>query len=176
MYLFVCSSDYWNGLGIFFDTYNNDNSGQNPLVVAVFNDGSQSYDAGRDGTNQALGMCHAPYLRNRNQNSFARVTYLNSNLKVEIAFDSKRNGEPNYQSCIETRVVLGMDKFFGFSAQTGQPIVTHPPTSPISDNHDLVSVTTFDLTPLDTAQVCRVECGERKGRGVFCAGVGSYFS
>lgn len=59
-----CSADYWNGLGIFFDTYDNDGQGQSPLIVAIYNDGTQAYQNHNDGVRQALGNCHVPRLRN----------------------------------------------------------------------------------------------------------------
>jgi len=51
------SSDYWNGLGVFFDTYDNDREDENPLISVCINDGTQSYDNERDGAANALGSC-----------------------------------------------------------------------------------------------------------------------
>lgn len=139
------SADYWDGLGIFFDTYNNDGKGQSPLVLAIYNDGTQSYSAYDDGVKQAAGMCSAPYLRNRKANSWARIRNVGNRLTVELAFDAT-GSSPNYQPCIEVGLNLGLDKFFGVTAHTGQPIVTNPPSPQIADNHDIYSITTYDLT------------------------------
>ena len=38
------SSDKWNGLGIFFDSFDNDNKHNNPYITAVLNDGTQVFD------------------------------------------------------------------------------------------------------------------------------------
>lgn len=38
------SSDKWNGLGIFFDSFDNDNKHNNPYIMAVLNDGSREFD------------------------------------------------------------------------------------------------------------------------------------
>ena len=38
------SSDYWTGLGILFDSFDNDNQRNNPYVMAMINDGTRSYD------------------------------------------------------------------------------------------------------------------------------------
>jgi len=38
------SSDKWNGLGIFFDSFDNDNKHNNPYVLAMLNDGTKAYD------------------------------------------------------------------------------------------------------------------------------------
>ena len=38
------SSDQWNGLGIFFDSFDNDNKHNNPYIMAILNDGSKVFD------------------------------------------------------------------------------------------------------------------------------------
>lgn len=37
------SSDHWQGLALFFDSFDNDNKGNNPYVMAMVNDGTKSY-------------------------------------------------------------------------------------------------------------------------------------
>jgi hypothetical protein len=146
------SADYWNGLGIFFDTFNNDGTGPSPTVVAVYNDGSKPYSVYDDGLQGSLGSCSAPHLRNRKEKSLAKITYLNSELTLELSFSSK-DGVPTWQTCF-TRIPieLGQDKFFGLTAHTGQPIVTNPPSPQIADNHDIYQITTLDLSPIDAKE------------------------
>jgi hypothetical protein len=146
------SADYWNGLGIFFDTFNDDRTGPSPTVVAVYNDGSRPYQQYDDGLGQSLGSCSAPYLRNRKSNSAAKITYLNSELTLELSFASK-DGVPSWQTCF-TRIPieLGQDKFFGLTAHTGQPIVTNPPSPQIADNHDIYEIQMLDLSPIDATE------------------------
>lgn len=38
------SSDQWNGLGLFFDSFDNDNKHNNPYIYPVINDGTQMFD------------------------------------------------------------------------------------------------------------------------------------
>lgn len=38
------SSDQWNGLGVFFDSFDNDNKRNNPYIMAMVNDGTKIYD------------------------------------------------------------------------------------------------------------------------------------
>lgn len=38
------SSDLWTGLGIFFDSFDNDNKHNNPYIMAVINDGTKIFD------------------------------------------------------------------------------------------------------------------------------------
>merc|ERR1711916_147514 len=85
--------DYWDGLGIFFDTFNNDGTGDFPVIVAVMNDGSLAYDPASNG---------------------------------------------NWVDCFSVQnVELGVDKYFGLTAGTGD----------LADNHDVSSFRTRTLTP-----------------------------
>lgn len=38
------SSDQWVGLGIFFDSFDNDNKHNNPYIMAMVNDGTKVFD------------------------------------------------------------------------------------------------------------------------------------
>lgn len=38
------SSDKWTGLGVFFDSFDNDGKHNNPYIMGVVNDGSQVFD------------------------------------------------------------------------------------------------------------------------------------
>ena len=38
------AADNWNGLGVFFDSFDNDNQKNNPYIMAMVNDGTKSYD------------------------------------------------------------------------------------------------------------------------------------
>lgn len=52
------STDYWSGLGIFFDTYANSRHTYSfPRIYAIMNDGTKQYDVGGDGEGQEIGSC-----------------------------------------------------------------------------------------------------------------------
>ena len=38
------SMDNWNGLGVFFDSFDNDGLHNNPYISVMLNDGTKSYD------------------------------------------------------------------------------------------------------------------------------------
>jgi len=38
------SADKWDGLGLFFDSYDNDNNHNNPYILGMINDGTKAYD------------------------------------------------------------------------------------------------------------------------------------
>ena len=56
----------WNGLAVIMDTYDNDGSGQHPMIALHFNDGSKSFEFDTDGATTLLSSCPVPY---RNQPS-----------------------------------------------------------------------------------------------------------
>lgn len=135
------SADYWKGLGIFFDTFNNDGKDGSPLITAQINDGTQKYDAGDDGKAAAVGSC-VKDLRNLSKPSFARVTYKDNKLKLDIAMQP---GDA-FENCFSVDdVVLGVDKYFGITAHTGD----------VADSHDIYSFNVKDLSAeeIDLASV-----------------------
>ena len=58
------SSDRWNGLGVFFDSFDNDNKHNNPYIMAMVNDGSKNYDHQKDGSTQQLAGCLRDFRNN----------------------------------------------------------------------------------------------------------------
>ncbi|KRX64460.1 Protein ERGIC-53, partial [Trichinella sp. T9] len=136
------SNDYWNGLGIFFDTYDNDGQASvndNPYVMAVINDGTKSFDHANDGRSMARGGCQLNY-RNRHGPTKAKIEYKQNKLIVGIT-DGLSFYSP-YQDCIILdNVQLPPNGFFGLSAATGG----------VADDHDVLSFVVFGLI-LDTAE------------------------
>ncbi|XP_018018315.1 protein ERGIC-53 isoform X1 [Hyalella azteca] len=77
------SSDKWNGLGIFFDSFDNDNKRNNPYVMAMINDGTKAYDHENDGMSQLLGGCLRDF-RNKPHPVRAKIEYYKHVLTVKI--------------------------------------------------------------------------------------------
>ena len=75
------SSDRWNGLGLFFDSFDNDNKHNNPYVMAMVNDGMQAYDHQADGSTQQLAGCLRDF-RNKPFPVKAKVEYYKNILTV----------------------------------------------------------------------------------------------
>lgn len=133
------STDYWNGLLVAFDTYDNDQQGSTPLISAVFNDGNIKYDANTDGASQALASCTFD-IRNLPDLAHARIIYSNYTLTINIAVTHDANGHPIWTPCLQVEEVdLGVDKYFGLSAHTGD----------VADNHDVYDFLVKDLSPDD---------------------------
>ena len=131
------STDYWNGLGIFFDTFNNDGMGKNPLISAVFNDGTQKYDAASDGASQALESCTIDF-RNQPIPSMAKLRFHEHRLELDLAIKRDATGQPMWQPCFKLAdIELGVDKYFGVTAHTGD----------VADSHDIYRFEVHDLTP-----------------------------
>lgn len=133
------SSDFWTGLGVFFDTFNNDGKDESPLISLCLNDGTQTYLLDRDGAGNALATCGFK-IRNTEGKVNVRLRYTNAVLNLEIAMENDALGLPIFLSCAEVKnVLLSPEGFFGFSAHTGD----------LADSHDIYSMTVKDLSPLN---------------------------
>lgn len=121
----------WNGIAVFFDTYDNNGSGDNPRISVHHNDGSHDFQFHSDGRNTELIGCKVNY---RNAPiSYLHLFYEEGALNVFIdergSGDWKRCG-PAYEIAMPRRY------FFGLSAATGG----------LYDNHDVISL---DVSTMD---------------------------
>jgi len=64
------SQEKFKGIGIFFDTHDDDGKNDNPIIMAVQNDGTMEFNHQKDGQPNRFGGCRAKY---RNRNSLVRV-------------------------------------------------------------------------------------------------------
>lgn len=132
------TSDYWTGLGVFFDTYDNDQKDESPLITLCVNDGTYTYLSDSDGASHAAGKCSFK-IRNTPEKIAARIRYSNSILSIEIALKRDVFGLPIFLSCSEVKNIhLSPEGFFGMSAHTGD----------LADSHHIYSMVVKDLTPM----------------------------
>ncbi|KAH1177314.1 hypothetical protein KIL84_011016 [Mauremys mutica] len=78
------SKDHFLGLGVFVDTYPNEEKQQErvfPYISAMVNNGSLTYDHDRDGRPTELGGCTA-MVRNLNHDTFFVIRYVKRRLTV----------------------------------------------------------------------------------------------
>lgn len=129
------SSDQFSGLGVFVDTYPNEEKQHErifPYLSAMVGNGSISYDHSRDGRPNELGGCSA-HVRNLNHDTFLVIRYLRRRLTVMIDIDGKNE----WRDCIDVPGVrLPLHYHFGASSATGD----------LTDNHDIVSLKLYELT------------------------------
>lgn len=52
------ANDYWTGMALMFDSFDNDGQRNNPYVSVMINDGTRSYDHQTDGAQQVLSGTH----------------------------------------------------------------------------------------------------------------------
>ncbi|GFZ48585.1 hypothetical protein JCM24511_06333 [Saitozyma sp. JCM 24511] len=127
------SVDYFNGLGIFFDTYaNSRHSYQWPRVTAMLGDGKTSYDHDHDNAANEIAGCSENF-RRRDIPTKARLSYIKGKV-LQLKLQTKMENE--WTTCFELPLDLPDHPFIGFSALTGD----------VSDDHDIVSVNTASLT------------------------------
>lgn len=128
------SSDHFEGLGIFFDTYKNHRPGKTfPYIMAMIGDGKTKYDSDNDGLANEVGACTGRGLHNSRDIARARVTYVKDKF---LSLDLDYKGQQKWANCfIVEGVSLPRSAFMGFSAGTGE----------LSENHDLHRVQVFSL-------------------------------
>ncbi|XP_037574883.1 vesicular integral-membrane protein VIP36-like [Dermacentor silvarum] len=128
------SKDQFSGLGIFFDTYANQNGPHNhghPYISAMVNNGSLSYDHDRDGTHTELAGCEAKF-RNVDHDTHVVIRYENDILTVATDIEGKNA----WKECFTVKgVQLPTHYYFGASAVTGD----------LSDNHDIISMKLYEI-------------------------------
>jgi len=121
----------FNGLGIFFDTFANEEHGYPfPRISAMIGDGEMTYNTENDGEETISEGCS---MRIRDQNSPTKVKIVhvrNNYLEVSLTNDEYKD----FTSCFVIKnIELPKSGYIGFSASTGEYTV---------DNHDIISVTT----------------------------------
>jgi mannose-binding lectin 2 len=125
------SKDYFNGLGVFFDTYPNSRHKYSfPRVMPMLGDGKTSYDNDHDGegNNMMLG-CSADF-RDKKFPTKAIVRYKKGEY-VEVLL--KIRNEDVYQPCFTIQnVTLPSIGYVGFTSHTGDAY----------DIHDILSIET----------------------------------
>lgn len=121
------------GLGIIFDTYDNDGKRDNPSISAVYSDGSVRFNHDDDGRKQIIpgATCKINY-RNPRAPIMAKVKYQDGTLVV--SYDMRSRGV--WTECFRsTELVMPPSYFIGLTAHTGQ----------VADNHDIYKLITLSL-------------------------------
>ncbi|XP_027766788.1 protein ERGIC-53-like [Empidonax traillii] len=129
------AADKWNGVGVFFDSFDNDGKKNNPGVIVVGNNGKLLYDHQNDGATQALATCLRDF-RNKPYPVRVKIAYYQKTLTVLV-----NNGftpdKDDYELCAKVEdMQLPAQGYFGVSAATGG----------LADDHDVLSFLTFQLT------------------------------
>ncbi|KAI0227060.1 Protein ERGIC-53 [Lamellibrachia satsuma] len=134
------SNDKWDGLAVFFDSFDNDNQHNNPYVMVMVNDGMQSYSHETDGSHQQLGGCLRDF-RNKPFPVRVKVQYYKKALTVWF-HNGMSDNVNNYELCMRAESVeLPAEGYFGVSAATGG----------LADDHDVHSFLTHSLSEQYTA-------------------------
>lgn len=148
------STDNFEGLGIFFDTYKNNRPGAVfPYVSAMLGDGQTRYDSEHDNKETELAGCSARGIRNAPIPTKARLTYFQENyLQLELQY--KEEGQ--WVQCFNVpNVTLPQVAYLGFSAHCGE----------LTDNHDVIEVNAKNLYSTDYQQRPGVLKGKNAGKG-----------
>lgn len=123
----------FSGLGVFFDTYANQNgahSHEHPYISVMVSNGSVAYDHDRDGTLTEADGCSSNF-RNKPYTT-AIISYVANKLSVVLKYPNQ-NDPVNCIAVENVRLPVGY--YFGLSAATGD----------LSDAHDIYSLRFFEV-------------------------------
>lgn len=128
------NEEFFSGLAVFLDTYANQNGPhghQHPYISAMVNNGSLKYDHDRDGTHTELAGCEGKF-RGVDHPTFVMIRYQKETVTVQTDIEGKNE----WKECFSVGGVrLPTGYYIGVTAATGD----------LSDNHDVISVKTFEL-------------------------------
>ncbi|VDO29336.1 unnamed protein product [Onchocerca flexuosa] len=145
------ANDYWTGMGLFLDSFDNDAQKNNPFVALMINDGTRQYDHQTDGSQQMLSGMYSLELqfdfwgtikvtscqkdfRNKPYPVRLKIEYLHNVLTVSLS--DGLQATPRYELCIRSEnIFLPKNGFFGISAATGG----------LADDHDIIEYSVFSL-------------------------------
>jgi len=152
--------DYWRGLGIFFDTFQNidqQHHHRHPFIYAMINDGTQHYvpdaEKKQDASKQALpgaaenSGCSYDFRYHEARHDVSVLNHTrvhvflkDSVLKMRVQ-QTHRGGEGEWYDCFEMRDVVMPIKqgYFSISSATGDLV----------DNHDIIHFTVRSLEKVD---------------------------
>mmetsp|Transcript_37493 Transcript_37493/g.62172 ORF Transcript_37493/g.62172 Transcript_37493/m.62172 type:complete len:513 (+) Transcript_37493:119-1657(+) len=125
-------SEKYTGLGIFFDTFDNDGRQNNPSIYAVLNDGTHPFDHRHDGGSRVLGQCTAEY-RNTQHPIKTKIIYMNRSIMVYFDLSNSEHWQPCF---LAADIDLTTGYYWGMTAATGY----------YSDNHEVMS---FSVLPIE---------------------------
>ncbi|XP_015768675.1 PREDICTED: protein ERGIC-53-like [Acropora digitifera] len=126
----------WKGLGIFCDSFDNDQQGNNPFISVMLNDGTHIYDHNKDGQDLQRGGCLRDF-RNRPNPVKLKIRYYENVLTLWVHMGMSMKAE-DFELCTRLEnIALGKGGYFGLSAATGG----------LADDHDVISFITHSLTP-----------------------------
>ncbi|TGZ62367.1 hypothetical protein CRM22_007486 [Opisthorchis felineus] len=142
------SREVFRGLGIFFDTYANQNgahSHEHPYISAMVSDGKNAYDHDKDGTLTELAGCSTDF-RNHERTK-AIIRFVRDQLSLKLFY-------PDVQREVECFSVDGVHLpigyYLGVSAATGD----------LSDTHDIVSIKTFEVDAERTPEELSIDAAQ----------------
>lgn len=113
------AKNYFQGLGIFVDTYKNGRRGHFPYVNLMLGDGKTAYNKDNDGYNTRLAGCTASGLMNPSSEvTKARIVYIKDGyFSLDFNYNNKHE---EWKNCVTlTDIKLPQIKYLGFTAETG---------------------------------------------------------
>ncbi|KAI8373158.1 legume-like lectin family-domain-containing protein [Radiomyces spectabilis] len=153
------ATNRFDGLGIFFDTYDNERAHRHtfPYITSMLGNGMAVYENDKDGrTTELVEGCEADFRMKEFPTRGKLTFYRNNYLQLDVMWKE----EDVWTQCFKAyKVQLPERMYLGFTAHTGE----------VTDNHDIVSVEAKSLTakPIEAAPVVNVPKPKRSSGGFF---------
>jgi len=129
------SNDYWKGLGVFLDSFDNDALQNNPLIAVMINDGTKSYDHQHDGSGQIQGSCIRDF-RNKPLPIRLKIEYVNQGLTIYLNNGISQDDNA-FELCARVDgIQLPKTGYLGVTAATGG----------LADDHDVLEFLTHTFS------------------------------
>lgn len=131
--------DYFSGLGVFLDTYENhkhQHSHRHPYISAMVNNGTLHYNHDEDGTQTRVAGCSADIRGEDTQISIRYEQRRKLTVSTFTMSDAANDDKGSWRTCFSVDGVrLPTGYSFGVSAKTGD----------LSDNHDVIAIKMYEL-------------------------------
>eukprot|EP01126_Amoeba_proteus_P025686 TRINITY_DN2554_c0_g2_i2.p1 TRINITY_DN2554_c0_g2~~TRINITY_DN2554_c0_g2_i2.p1 ORF type:complete len:368 (-),score=57.74 TRINITY_DN2554_c0_g2_i2:175-1278(-) len=134
------NAEDWKGVGIFFDTFDNDGLGDFPVIYGVSSDDVQTFPHDSDGIPVRFGACELSYRTSNYDGANTLpapfiIRYLDGVLSLIFDTNYLTPSDPSWQECFSKQISLPSGGYFGLSAATGE----------VSDHHNVISFVTYSL-------------------------------
>lgn len=135
------STNFFNGLGIFVDTFRNGRKGHFPYIGVMRGDGSTPYQKHNDGMDTIIAGCHAKLIVNPDsKETRMRIIHTKKGyLSVDFNYNPHESGE--WKNCFTlSDIHLPPVKYLAISAETGE----------IAENVDIIESKLYALYKPDS--------------------------
>lgn len=129
------SNEKFDGLGLLFDSFDDDNASDNPIIMTWLNNGTKLFHHDTDGLGTRFGGCRAKY-RNRKKPVGVRISYVAEEETLQVKLHM--GGKAGWEACVaKDGIKLPTSGHFGLSAANRKDAS--------GDSHEILALKMWDL-------------------------------